>query len=225
MALLEECRCLIAHLVGQALCFVGHVVVYVVVLLHESSDGLQLGIERFDTEGLAEHPRSPADDQCVLHIDALLALGKDELKELIFDGLQLTGRSINESLPVAGSPLRLDGCAQPGNFLAPLGQKWKRHAENFTGSADGEILLHTDPVAPLHKHDLLQEGIPPAGLASQSPKRPEEEGARHRERVWKSFFRSNKLTNLGSWGCGWMAHPRTISQFKSLQWISPTKVM
>ena len=45
MALLEERRCLIAHLVGRALCFVGHAVVYVVVLLHEASNGLQLGIE------------------------------------------------------------------------------------------------------------------------------------------------------------------------------------
>jgi len=34
------------------------------------------------------------------------------------------------------------------------------HAENFTGSADGEILLHTKPAALLHKHDLLEEGIP-----------------------------------------------------------------
>ena len=161
----------------------------------------------------------------MLHIDALLALGKEELEELIFDGLQLTGRSIDENLPVAGSPLHLDSSAQPGNFFALLGQKWEEHAENFTGLAVGEILLHMDPVALLHKHDLLEEGVPPAGLASQPPKRPEEEGARHRERVWKSFFRSNKLTNLGSWGCGWMAHPRAISQFKSLQWISTTKVM
>jgi hypothetical protein len=45
----------------------------------------------------------------------------------------------------------------------------------------------------------MEEGIPLAGLASQSPKRPEEEGARHREKVWKSFFRSNKSTKLGSW--------------------------
>jgi len=149
----------------------------------------------------------------VLHIDALLALGKEELEELIFDGLQLTGRSIDENLPVAGSPLHLDSSAQPGNFFALLGQKWEEHAKNFTGLAVGEILLHMDPVALLHNHDLLEleEGIPPAGLASQSPKRPEEEGARHHERVWKSFFRSNKLTNLGNW--------------ESLQWISTTKVM
>ena len=163
----------------------------------------------------------------MLYIDALLALGKDELEELIFDGLQLTGRSINDSLPVAGSPLRLAGSAQPGNFLAPLGQKWEGHAENLTGSADGEILLHTDPVTLLHKHDLLEEGIPLAGLASQSPKRPEEEGARHRERVWKSFFRSKKSDKFGElevWKDG-APHPRAISQFKSLQWISTTKVM
>ncbi len=152
----------------------------------------------------------------MLHIDALLALGKDELEELIFNGLQPTGRSIDESLPVAGLPLHLDGSAQPGNFLAPLRQNWEGHAENFAGSGDGEILLHTDPVALLHKHDLLQEGIPPAGLASQSPKRPEEEGARHRKRVWKSFFRSNKSTNLGSSGCGWMAHP-TPAPFLNLK--------
>ena len=106
----------------------------------------------------------------MLHIDALIVLGKDELEELIFDGPQLTGRSINDSLPVAGSSLRLAGSAQPGNFLAPLGQKWEGHAENFTGSADGEILLHTEPVALLHKHDLLEEGIPlavggPVGLS------------------------------------------------------------
>ena len=44
-ALLKERRRLIAHLVGRALCFVGHMAVYVVVLLHETSDGLQLGIE------------------------------------------------------------------------------------------------------------------------------------------------------------------------------------
>ena len=51
-ALLEGLSRLITHLVVQALCFVGHVAVYVVMLLHEASDGLQLGIERFDTEGL-----------------------------------------------------------------------------------------------------------------------------------------------------------------------------
>ncbi len=87
----------------------------------------------------------------MLHIDARLALGKGELEELIFNGLQLTGRSIDESLPVVGSPLRLDGSTHPGNFLAPLGQKWEGHADNFTGLADGEILLHTEPVALLHK--------------------------------------------------------------------------
>ena len=142
----------------------------------------------------------------MLHIDALPALGKDELEELIFDGLQLTGRSIDDSLSVAGSPLRLDGSAQPGNFLAPLGQKWEGHAENFTGSADGEILLQTEPVALLHKHDLLEEGIPLAGLASQSPKRPEEEGARHCERVWKSFF---DQINRQIWGVGGVEGWRT----------------
>ena len=122
-ALLEERRCLIAHLFDRVLCFVGHATVNVVVLLHEASNGLQVSIEGFLTEGLAEHPRSPAGDQCVPHIDALLALGKDELEELIFDGLQLTGRSIDDSLPVAGLSPRLDGSTQPGNFLAPLGQK------------------------------------------------------------------------------------------------------
>ena len=44
-ALLEERRCLIAQLLGRALCFVGHATVYVAVLLHEASNGLQLGIE------------------------------------------------------------------------------------------------------------------------------------------------------------------------------------
>jgi hypothetical protein len=104
----------------------------------------------------------------VPHIDALLALGKDELEELIFNGLQLTGRSIDDSLPVAGSSLCLAGSAQLGNFPAPLGQKLEGHAENFTGLADGEILLRTEPVALLHKHDLMEEGIPLAGVASQS---------------------------------------------------------
>ena len=33
-------------------------------------------------EGLAEHPRCPAGDHCVLHIDALLALLEDEVEEL-----------------------------------------------------------------------------------------------------------------------------------------------
>ena len=51
--LLEERRCPIAHLLDRALSFVGHATVNVVVLLHEASDGLQLGIEGFDTEGLA----------------------------------------------------------------------------------------------------------------------------------------------------------------------------
>ena len=161
-----------------------------------------------------EHPQSPAGDQCVLHIDALLALGKDKLEELIFDGLQLTGRSINESLPVVGSPLRLDGSAQPGNFLAPLGQKWEGHAKNFTGSADGEILLHTNPVALLHKHDLLEESALPAGLVSQSPKWPEEEGARHRERVGKSFF---DQINRQIWGVGGVDGWRTPAPFLNLK--------
>jgi len=147
----------------------------------------------------------------VLHIDALLALGKDELEELMFDGLQLTGRSIDESLPVAGSPLRLDGSVQ---LLVPLGQKWDGHAKNFTGLADVEILLHTDPVALLHKHDLLEEGVPPAGLASQPPKRPEEEGARHRERVGKSFF---DQINQQIWGVVGVDGWRTPAPFLNLK--------
>jgi len=101
------------------------------------------------------------------------------------------------------------------------------HAENFTGLADGEILLQTEPVALLHKHDLLEEGIPLAGLASQSPKQPEEEEARHRERVWKSFFRSNKSDKFGELEVWKDGAPQTlaISQFKSLQWNSTSKVM
>jgi len=43
--LLEERLCFITYLLGRFLCFVGHATVYVVVLLHEASNGLQLGIE------------------------------------------------------------------------------------------------------------------------------------------------------------------------------------
>ena len=85
--LLEERLCLIAHLLERFLSFVCHSMVDIVVLLHEASNGLQLGVAGFLTEGLTEYPRSPSGDQCVPHIDALLALGKDELEELIFDGL------------------------------------------------------------------------------------------------------------------------------------------
>jgi hypothetical protein len=92
---------------------------------------------------------------------------------------------------------------QPGNFLAPLGQKWEGHTKNFTGLADGEILLHMEPVALLHKYDLLDEGILPADLASHSSKWPEEEGARHCKREWKIFF--DQINKFGEWGCedGW----------------------
>ncbi len=165
--------------------------VYLVVLLHEVSDGLQLGVERLDAEGLGEHPQSPAGDQRVLHVDALLALFEDKLEELLLDRRELTYRAINESLPLLDLPLRLDASANPINFLVPLGQKWEGHAENLTCLVDGEIMLQMEPVALLQKHDLLDEGIPLADLASCPPRRPEEEGARHCERKPKSSFQPN----------------------------------
>ena len=96
-------------------------------------------------------------------------LGKDKWEELHLDGSQLTGRAVNESLPVAGSLLRVDGSADPGNFLVPPGQKLEGYAKNLTGSTDGEIALPTEPIALLQKHDLLDERISLLELATLPP--------------------------------------------------------
>jgi hypothetical protein len=158
------------------------------MLLHEASDGLDLGVDGLGAKDLAEHPRCSAGDQCVLHIDALLALLKDEAEELLFDGHNLSGRAIEESLPLLGSTLCPDGGADCGNFLAPLGQKWEGHTEDFTSLVEGEITLPPQAVALLQKQDLLDESIPLADLPGCSPRQPEEEGARHHKREQKHFF-------------------------------------
>ena len=73
--------------------------------------------------------------------DALLALLEGKAEELLFDGRELSGRAIEESLPLLGSPLCPDGSADHGNFLAPLRHKWGGHTEDFTSPVEGEITL------------------------------------------------------------------------------------
>ena len=150
--------------------------------------GLNLGVDGLGAEGLAEHPQRPAGDQRVLHIDALLVLLEDKAEELLFNWRELSGTAIKESLPLLGLPLCPDGGADRGDFLAPLGQKWGGHAEDFTGLTEGEITLPPQAVALLQKQDLLDESIPLADLPGCSPRQPEEEGARHHKREQKHFF-------------------------------------
>jgi hypothetical protein len=159
----------------------------------------------------------------VLHIDALLALCEDEAEEFLFDRRELSGRAIEESLHLLGSLLCPDGGADCGNFIAPLGQKWGGHTEDFTGPAEGEITLPPQAVALLHKQDLLDESIPLADLPGCSPRRAEEEGARNHEREQKRFF--IKWTNLGRRGCEYGTPCAPNYEFKSLCRSSTTKVI
>jgi hypothetical protein len=134
----------------------------------------------------------------VLHVDALLMLLEDEVEELLFDGCELSGKAIEESLSLLGSPLCPDGGADHGDFLAPLGQKWGGFAEDFTGPAEGVITLPSQAVALLQKQDLLDESIPLAVLPGCSPRQVEEEGVRHRERERKHFF--DRMDKFGEEG-------------------------
>jgi hypothetical protein len=57
----------------------------------------------------------------------------------------------------------------------PASQKLEGYVENLSGSADGEITLPLQAVALLQKHELLDESILLADLATCSPRWVEEE--------------------------------------------------
>ncbi len=124
----------------------------------------------------------------MFHIDALLMLLEGKVEELAFDCCKLPGRAIKESLPLLGSPLRCDGSADLGDFTVPASQKLEGYTQNLSGSADGEITLPLQAIALLQRHELLEKSIPLADLATCSPRRAEEDGARHCEREAEAFF-------------------------------------
>jgi hypothetical protein len=172
---------------------------------HKARNGLQLGIEGLGAEGVVKQGRRLAGNKRVLHVDALLALGKHELKELHLDGPQSTHRAIENGLPVACLLLILDGSTDPGNFLVPPGKNLERHAKNLSGSAEGQIAVPPQVVALLQMHKLLDKGIPLADLVRSSPRRLEEDGARHHKRGRGSVF--VKYRQFWGGGVVSMAHP------------------
>ena len=135
------------------------------MLLHKAPHSLQPGVEGLGAKGVAKQGRCLEDDERVTHVDALLALGEHELKELHLDGPQNTRRAIEEGLPVAGLPLSPIGSADLGNFLAPPGKSFEIHGQNFRGSAEGEIALTPQALALIQKHKLLDKGVPLAERA------------------------------------------------------------
>jgi hypothetical protein len=92
-----------------------------------------------------------------------------------------------------------DGSADCGKFLVPPGENLERHANNFSGFAEGQIALPPQAVALVDKHKLLDESIPLANLARSSSRRPEEDGAWHRKRERGSVF-VDGIENFGEEG-------------------------
>ena len=97
----------------------GRAAVNEVMFLHEARNSLQLGIEGLVAKGVVKQGRCLAHNNCVPHVDALLALCEHELKEVHFDGPKSTLGSIKNGLPVACLRLIRDGSVDRGNFLLP----------------------------------------------------------------------------------------------------------
>jgi hypothetical protein len=111
----------------------------------------------------------------VLHVDPLLATSKDPLKELLFNGCELTFRAIENGLPVTGLSVRPGAGAKVLDVLRPSRENRKGCAEFLTGFAEREVALPTEPVGLLDEQYLLKDRITLANLASRPPRRAEEE--------------------------------------------------
>ncbi len=179
MDLLKKGLGLLAHLGEQSSCMVGCAAVNIIMFMHKASHSLQLGIEGLWAKDIARQGQCLEGNNRVLHVDALLALGKHKLEELHLNGPKKTLRAIEDGLPVA--PKSCNGSADLGDFLVPPGKNLEGYIKNMIGLTEGQIALP-------QKHKLLDKGIPLADLARSSSRQLEEDGARHCEWNRKRFF-------------------------------------